>query len=237
MPADHDTFFKHTFSVPRCAAGLIRSLLPRAVTCRLDLERLELMPASFVDDAMAERRGDLLFRVPILGQDTFLYILIEHQSGPDPRMPFRIATYRQGAWTSLMRREPRRRTLPIITALVVHHGARGWTGPRSLHEMVEGLDAFPSLEASVPDFELIIDDLVHVDDEALLGRPMDAFPKLVLWALRDGRSIDKLLRSLPKWRHEFGRLIREDPTLGDAQVFLGYILKVSGDVSFEIVRQ
>lgn len=91
--------------------------------------------------------------------------------------------------------------------------------------------------ASVPDFELIIDDLVHVGDEALLGRPMDAFPKLVLWALRDGRSIDKLLGSLPKWRHEFERLIRADPTLGDAQVFLDYILRVSGDVSFEIVRQ
>jgi len=233
----HDTFFKRTFGVPRHAAGLIRSLLPAAVTRHLDFEQLELMPASFVDEEMAQSHGDLLFRVPIRGEDSFLYILLEHQSGPDDLMPFRISTYRHGACTSLMRREPERRTVPIVVGIVIHHGPQGWTSPRSLREMVDGFEALPGLGHVVPDFDLIIDDLVHVDDAALLARPMSAFPKLVLWALRDGRSPEKLFRSLPRWRHELERLMHEDPTLRDARVVLRYILRVSGDIPFEIVRQ
>ncbi len=234
---EHDTLFKRTFGVPRHAAGLIRSLLPAAVTHRLDFDRLELMPGSFVDEEMAQSHGDLLFRVPIVGEDAFLYILLEHQSGPDDLMPFRISTYRHGACTSLLRREPERRTLPIVVGIVIHHGSQGWTSPRSLGEMLDGFDTLPGLGPVVPDFDLIIDDLVHVDDEALLARPMSAFPKLVLWARRDGRSPEKLFRSLPRWRHELERLMTEDPSLRDAGVVLRYILRVSGDVPFEIIRQ
>ncbi len=232
----HDTFFKRAFCVPEHAAGEIRSLLPPAVTSRMDLETLRLLPASFVDAQMAHRHADLLFRAMIDGEYAYLYFLFEHQSTPDHLMPFRVLTYILRIWDQLLREDPTRRTLPIIIPIIVHHGAQGWTAPRRLHECVAGLEAFPHLAPLVPDFELIVADLVHIDDEALRARPMGAFPKLALWALRDARSVERLLATVHEWGEEFRELKRQDPDEDDVGVVLRYILRAAGDLSYEVVR-
>jgi predicted transposase YdaD len=64
---DHDTLFKRAFGVPEHAAGELRSVLPAAVVDRLDLDSLELLPTSFVDQEMVHRHADLLFRAPLAG--------------------------------------------------------------------------------------------------------------------------------------------------------------------------
>jgi predicted transposase YdaD len=58
---DHDGLFKRAFSVPAHAAGELRSVLPEALTNRLDLSTLKLETASFVDAEMEHRHADLLF--------------------------------------------------------------------------------------------------------------------------------------------------------------------------------
>ena len=100
---DHDTFFKHVFSAPEHAAGELRSVLPAAVTERMDLEALELVPASFIDEEMQHRHADLLFRAPVDGKAAYVYFLFEHQSEPDPLMPFRILTYMQRIWGRVLK--------------------------------------------------------------------------------------------------------------------------------------
>ncbi|RLB45035.1 MAG: hypothetical protein DRJ42_30815 [Deltaproteobacteria bacterium] len=172
---DHDKLFKRVFRVPRHAAGLIRTMLPPALVARMDLSKLKLVPASFVDPELRERHGDLVFRVPIDGKMAFVYFLVEHQSEPDAMMAFRLLTYIQRLWATILREDPKRETLPIVVPIVIHHGRGGWTKARTLHELVEGLDEMPELRAVVPNFEMIIDDLVRVDDPALLARPLEAF--------------------------------------------------------------
>ncbi|RLB55489.1 MAG: transposase, partial [Deltaproteobacteria bacterium] len=199
---DHDTLFKRAFSVPRHAAGLIRALLPAALVARMDLSKLELVRASFVDPELSERHAGLVFRVPIDGKMAFVYLLFEHQSEPHPLMAFRFLTYIQRLWAAILREDPSRKTLPIVVPIVIHHGRGGWNEARSLHELVEGLDEMPELRAMVPNFEMIIDDLVRVDDDALLARPLEAFPKVALWVLRDARTIEALLERLGPWREE-----------------------------------
>jgi len=234
---DHDTLFKRAFSVPQHAAGLIRTMLPAAVVARMDVNALELLPASFVDAEMAERHADLLFRAPIDGRPAYVYILIEHQSAPDALMPFRGMTYIQRIWASVLRNEPERRTLPIVVPVIIHHGRTGWTGPRTLHEMVDGLEDVPELAPLVPNLELLIDDLVEADDAALLSRPLDPFPKVALWVLRDARTVEALFESLRAWGKELERLVAVDRDPQDIQAILRYILRVAGDTSFETVRQ
>ena len=231
----HDTLFKRAFGVPRHAAGLIRTMLPPGLVARMDLDALELVPTSFVDPEMGHRHADLLFAVPLDGEGAFVYFLVEHQSEPDALMVFRLLTYLQRIWAAILRDDPARRTLPIVVPIVVHHGRGGWTAPVSLHELVEGLDAHPGLAPFVPDFTMLLDDLAHRDDEALLRRPLAPFPKVALWVLRDARAADALFRSLRSWAHELHELVASGGR-EDIDTIVRYLFRVVDDVSYETIR-
>ncbi|RLB44832.1 MAG: hypothetical protein DRJ42_31155 [Deltaproteobacteria bacterium] len=222
---DHDTLFKRVFSVPRHAAGLIRAILPPAIVARMNLNKLELVPASFVDPELRHHHADLAFRVPINGKIAFIYFVVEHQSEPDALMAFRLLTYVQRFWAAILRDDSTRKTLPIIIPIVVHHGRSGWTEARALHELIEGLDEMPELRAVVPNFEMLIDDLVRVDDAALLARPLDALPKVALWMLRDARTVDALFESLHVWAKELGLLLAPGRDPKDIASLMRYLLR------------
>jgi hypothetical protein len=151
-------------------------------------------------------------------------------------MPYRVLTYQQRIWAAILRDEPHRKTLPPVISLVIHHGEGGWRAPRTLHQMIDGLDAAPALAPFVPELELLIDDLSAADDEALFARPLAPFPKVVLWLLRDGREIETLLEHLPAWGPELARLAAYASS-EDILVVLRYIFRVAGEVPFESVWQ
>lgn len=151
---EHDGLFKRVFSIPEHAAAELGSVLPQPIAQALDLSALELVPGSFVDDTLAQRHTDLLFRAPTRsGQPVYLYVLLEHQSDDDPVMAFRVLEYMVKIWSALRDAEPHRKTLPPILTLVVYHGASPWRAPRRFHEMVEGLDEIAELSRFVPDLE------------------------------------------------------------------------------------
>lgn len=234
---EHDNIFKRAFSVPANAAGELRSILPGALCSRLDLASLALEPASFVDEEMAQRHVDLLFSATIEGRRSFVYFLFEHQSSPDPLMPWRVLTYQQRIWAAWLRDDPARRMLPPIVTIVVHHGEHGWTAPRRFHELVDGLDEVPELWSFVPNFDFLIDDLAMVDDGALQRRPLAPFPKIALWLLRDGKSLDEFLTHLVAWAAELERLVRDGGAGDDYVTVVRYIWRVVGDGPAQIVRQ
>jgi hypothetical protein len=91
-------------------------------------------------------------------------------------MAWRVLTYVQRIWDAVLRAEPKRASLPPVVTIVVHHGEGGWSAPRRLHDLVEGLRDHPELRRYVPDFEMLVDDLASADDEALKARPLPAFP-------------------------------------------------------------
>jgi len=206
----------------------------RALVAALDLTRLELMPGSFVRPDVAHRHSDPLFRVPLGDKLVYLYLLIEHQSWPDPLMPLRVLEYIQLVWAKLLREQPDRKTVPPVITLVVHHGPTGWTAPRSLHEMVEGLDQFPEIRPFVPNVELCIEDLVYVSDEELLARPLAPVPQMAMWLLRDARDLGAALAHIPAWRTVLARVLADFPD--EARFFLRYISRTAGPHSYEQVR-
>lgn len=234
---DHDGLFKRVFGDPVHAAAELRSVLPAQVVEALDLDALELVPTSFVDPQLAQRHVDLLFTAPRRGSGSavYVYFLVEHQSEPDPLMPWRVLTYVQRIWESLLRDDPERRSLPPIVPLVVHHGAGGWSAPRRLHEVVDGLREVPTLRRFVPDFELLIDDLARVPDDELRQRPLAPFPRLALWLLRDARDPEELLAHLGAWTC----VLREALQGGAAHVniLLRYTSRVAGREPFDRLQQ
>ena len=237
---DHDALFKRAFAVPKHAAAELRCVLPEAACERLELGALEMLPASFVDEEMAHRHADLLFRAPIRGdasERAYVYVLLEHQSEPDRLMAWRVLTYMQRIWSAIVREQPAKTSLPPIIPVVVHHGTGGWRAPRRFHELISGLEALPELLPLVPDFELLVDDLGAISHEALRTRPMPPFAKLALWLLRDGRQLEVLLSHLAVWADELAELARRDPSHQDRAVLARYILRVAGEMPSEQLRE
>jgi len=239
---EHDSLFKRVFRLPKHAAGELRSVLPPELLHRIDLGTLELVPTSFVSPELRERFVDALFRARF--RDTavpgYVGVLIEHQSQPDLWLPLRALEYYLRAWTELLRKEPARRSLPPIVCVVVHHGTGGWTAPRSLQGLIDGLAAAPELAPYVPSFEILVDDLCHQSDESLASRPLGPLPKVALWLLRDGRNIDTLLDHLEAWKDELGRLVDSEASgaqADDVIAVMRYILSVAGPRPFAEVKE
>ena len=241
---DHDALFKRVFAVPANAAGMLRSVLPAELVAALDLSRLELLSGESISDDLDEQRADLLFRAPLLERDEDgdeehvylpLHLLTEHQSTPPPRMPLRALRYVLPVWLQALSDDPTLKKLPPVVVLVVYHGLSKWSGPRSLHDMVAGLERFPVLRDYVPNLTLLIDDLSSLGDSALRARPLTPVPMTAMWLLRDSRHMDALIAHLPVFRDVLEQLVRESPD--EALFFLRYLSFTATEDSYREFRR
>ena len=88
----HDRLFRRVFGDPKHAGSELRSVLSAEVAAHIDLDHLEPVAVSFVDDNLRQVHSDLLFRTTFDGDDAYLYFLVEHQSSPDDLMAFADAS-------------------------------------------------------------------------------------------------------------------------------------------------
>jgi hypothetical protein len=230
---EHDQLFKRACRVPANAAGELASVLPADVLAGIDLASLEAVAGDHVDGRLGERFADALFRARFAGAEGYVLFLLEHQSTVDPWMPLRVLEEMTRVWRELQRSEPERRSLPPVLCVVVHQGETPWTGPRRLQDLIKGASAANA--RFIPAFELVFDELLLQSDAALAARPLDPFPKLVLWALRDGRNAARLRDHQSSWTGALGGLATRSPE--DMVTLLRYILASSGEDSFVRLRE
>lgn len=182
----HDHLVRDTLAIPESVLPVLHAALPAALLAQLDLATLRSEPGTFVDRS-GETRTDLLFSARLGERRVLLYLLLEHQSRPDPAMPRRMLTYMTRIWREHARTH-RGAPLPVIVPIVLHHGEGGWTAPRRLGEMLDWDEATRAVLAPhVPDFELLVDDLARVPEAELLARGGAALGRLVVWVLRATR--------------------------------------------------
>jgi predicted transposase/invertase (TIGR01784 family) len=200
MAASHDALFKAAFQNPENAAALVCCNLPSSVRNCFDWSTMRLVSGSFVDEKLRQYHTDLLFEVASAFGPVLVYLLIEHQSHNDPRMPLRIYRYMDQIWLRFESEHPGG-PLPPILPVVVCHAKEGWTAPRSFHELFPAplFERAPELARHLPSFDLVIDDLRRTSDDDLASRALAAFAKVVLWLLRDGRRGRRLMESMPAW--------------------------------------
>ncbi len=73
----HDLFFKQSLSEPGVAADFVRQYLPQSVVETLDLESVQLLSGSFVEERLRGSQSDLLFQVGLrVGGIARLYLLL-----------------------------------------------------------------------------------------------------------------------------------------------------------------
>jgi predicted transposase/invertase (TIGR01784 family) len=106
-PPPHDALFKAAFGQPDLARSELELLLPVEVRVHLDLATLEVCPGSFVDEELRHTHTDLLYRMRTrCGGDALVYVLMEHQSTFDARMPLRLLRYMVRVWEQWERDHP-----------------------------------------------------------------------------------------------------------------------------------
>ncbi|MBO6939764.1 MAG: Rpn family recombination-promoting nuclease/putative transposase [Deltaproteobacteria bacterium] len=231
MPSHpHDRLFRRTFSNPVHAVEELRAVLPAGLVSGLDLAQLELVNgATYVDEALAERQVDLLYSVPITGADSsaLVYVLFEHQSSVDSRMPARLLVYMARIWDQWMREHPTG-LLPPVNPVVLHHSSSGWTGSTRFIDRVAVPPALrAALERHLPDFVFLLDDLTRLSEAELHARATTAALRLTLSAMRLGR--DGQPAELARWASLLLETLTEPDGLRAFESLLRYLVAVRED--------
>lgn len=172
---------------PGMLQDLLRVVEPELAE-RLDFTRAERVNRSFVPEDLQKLESDLIFSVPVRPgpvasrRPVWVYLLLEHQSKPDPLMPLRLLSYMVEIWRSQRRewadsRTPaRQRRLRPVIPLVFYTGRRTWRTPLRLADL---LDVPTGLERFVPAWETLLLSLHGTSPDALTR-----FSSAVGYALR-----------------------------------------------------
>lgn len=191
----HDAFFKSIFGNLEISRQFFHAYLPQPLAHQLDLERLQLEKGSFVDERLHERHSDLLFRTVLKsGKSAWLYLLFEHQSAPEPDMPFRLLRYLVRIWEQHRQQYPGEHPLPFITPVVLYHGQIPWATPRFFSE---ALDIRADLGIRPTEMEYILVDLSAIPDQLLRERLELEIALSLFRHIRDENLLESFTGILP----------------------------------------
>ena len=190
-------FFQSRACLPPLAHAFFERHLPASIQKHMDLSGLKLERGSFVDARLRRKVTDMLFSVPFAGARGYLYLLVEHQSQPDPMMSFRIRQY-QGAIMEMHLKQHGGTNLPLIYPVVFYTGQQAYTAPRRMVDLFEGPREW--VEQCLNGPHQVID-LSRIPDEELKGHHL-------LWAylgllkhIHDADLTALLLDMIPTFLH------------------------------------
>jgi predicted transposase YdaD len=126
----HDVLFRYVFGQRRHAASLFARTLPRALARAIDWGTLARDDTTIVDRKLRRRCTDLLFAARFRRRRARLFVLPEHLSSPESFAVFKLAGYSVRIGERFCIDHPRRKRLPLVVAVVVHHGEKPYRGPR-----------------------------------------------------------------------------------------------------------
>ena len=235
----HDALFRRVLGEPEHAASQLRSVLPPAMTAQLELDRLTPVPGSFVDEDLRWRHCDLLFSTTTRrGCDALVYVLMEHQSTPDPWMAWRIMRYVTRIWDRYRTEHPTRTSLPMVVPVVVYHGRAPWRQATELGELLD-IDpvwaADPGAAELVPRFRFLLDDLSVADEQVLRARPLTAPARVTLFLLVRASANPTLARELTAWVTDLRAVLDRSGGRATFEALVTYIQLVA-DGSTENLR-
>jgi predicted transposase YdaD len=222
----HDTLFRYAFERPEIAEGELRALLPPDVVAALDFSTLALEPGSLADPEFAQLETDLLYRAELAGEESFVFLLFEHQSSVDALMPYRMLRYMLRIWERWWRAQtntPKR--LPVIVPLLLSNAERPWSAARSLSELYAApAEVLAALGPHLLDFSLRIDDLPAQSSVALRARAgLHHFGRIVLFALQRSHTAPDFVAELASWMEVLRMLLATPQGLEDFGLLMRYI--------------
>lgn len=170
---DHAT--RELLGNPDNLRDLVAQVFPELVD-HLDFARIKSVEREFRLEDWRGREADRLFELPYheAGMDVsvLVCILVEHQSTPDPLMPFRLLQYAVLYWDRQWKgwhgspapRDPLR--LNAVLPIVLYTGRRPWMTSSQLSDLIAGPE---SLKALAPHWPPLVWDINQRTSQELLG--------------------------------------------------------------------
>jgi predicted transposase/invertase (TIGR01784 family) len=159
----HDQFVKAMLQQPELAKAYFRQLLPKQLLAIIDLDGLQQISESFLDDKLQESFSDLLYKVPMKSNPNSLYLslLLEHKSNADPYVTIQMGHY---IFNALMRQiRNGEKPMPVIPVLL-YHGKEYM--PYKTHRQLYANLSKESL-GYIPDFAYVYHDLQSTSEETI----------------------------------------------------------------------
>jgi len=192
----HDAFFRACMANPRIAIPVLKALLPPDLVGMLVFSKIRVESGSFVSPDLRERYSDIHFSIPMADRRLYIYILVEHQSTPDRRMPFRIRFYVDLLWIRLQE-EFGPGYFPLIYPLVIYNGKDPYRAPRTMDALVTGPRTVVDAMLHGP---LHIVDLSETEDEDLRGDPWSYVMLMLMKHINTPEVTNYLLDFIPELR-------------------------------------
>ena len=202
----HDALVRYIFGEPEQMAELLRACLPPAMAAAIDWSTLRRVEGSFVDEALQNRRTDMLFEVRMGEATVLLYTVFEHKSHDDHFTSWQMARYVVRVVDQWLVDHPEAKALPAVLPFVLYHGDRAWQAKRSPHELVDlrgcevGVATFlRPLQMRLP-FHLL--DLSQLDEGLIDAMRLSAISALTLRFLQFLRqlSTDDAVDAILRWQ-------------------------------------
>lgn len=187
----HDAFFKQLLARPGVAQDFLENYLPEPIKTALDLNDIEPVAGSFIDEELQEHLSDLIFRVRLKGgTQAFIYVLFEHKSEADRWAAWQVLRYIMRIWEQEKKQGVEKFT-PVLP-IVFYHGRARWRVGVNFGALVEfaGCD---ELRAYVPEFRYHLCDLSQYADANLTGTVLLRFGLLLMKYIFRRRELDARL--------------------------------------------
>lgn len=159
----HDAVFKQFLCHPETARDFLAIHLPEALRALCDLQTLTLASGSFIEPSLRAYYSDVLWSLQTTEGEGYIYVVIEHQSSPDPHMAFRLLRYALSAMQRHL--DAGHPTLPLAIPMLFYHGMQSpypfslcWLDEFANPAAARALyaDAFPLVDITVvPDDEIM----------------------------------------------------------------------------------
>lgn len=133
----HDKLFRASMQYPEVARDFLDAHLPIDIKSKIDFCSIIACPNTFIDEELKLTQSDVLLKSSIEGKEGYIYILAEHQSKPDPLMPFRLLKYMIKIWDYHQSRSKQKNGLPFpaIFPMVFYAGKNAYNAPKAIWEL------------------------------------------------------------------------------------------------------
>lgn len=161
--APHDAAFKGFMTKQSNARDFFEIHLPEQIKHLCDFDTLTLMNSAFVDSKLRTRFSDVIYSVQTKIGDSYIYLLVEHQSTPDKLMGWRLMHYAFLAMNQHLQQG--HKTLPLVVPILFYHGEESpyphmgsWTQCLPHSEIAHALysNPFPLVDITVVDDHEIV---------------------------------------------------------------------------------
>lgn len=176
----HDSLFRAGMSNLSVAKDVMKMHLHKSIVEKTDWNSVQLTNKSYVDQYLKHLQADMVYSCRINGTESYIYVLIEHQSTPDPLLAFRMLQY-----NVMMMREhldQGNKKLPLIANLVVYSGTESpYPHSTDLYDCFE--EPQEARDILFKPVQLI--DLGQVEEEELMGHGEARLLELLLKQSRE----------------------------------------------------